>query len=141
MSQLIEIIRTLVFEAYFGNRKKYLIHSQSKRRINQRLSLLKEQSTELLCSSKIYGPKSKILINLLFNSMLRSQSRNYLFYKYFLQSDLRMLGWRKPSIDTYDYFLWHFYYIVMNSFKWQYMAGAGAGAEIIDKSGAGAENK
>ena len=30
------------------------------------------------------------------------------------------------------------------SFKWQYMAGAGAGvgaAEIMDKGGAGAENK
>ncbi len=30
-----------------------------------------------------------------------------------------------------------------NSFKWQYMAvaGAGAGAEIMDKVGAGAKNK
>ena len=29
-----------------------------------------------------------------------------------------------------------------DSFKWQYMAGAGAGAEIMDKKGgAGAENK
>ena len=31
--------------------------------------------------------------------------------------------------------------LLHNSFKWQYMAVAGAGAEIMDKVGAGAENK
>ena len=31
--------------------------------------------------------------------------------------------------------------LLFNSFKWQYMAGAGAGAEIRDKGGTGAENK
>ena len=33
--------------------------------------------------------------------------------------------------------------LLQNSFKWQYMAvaGAGAGAEIMGKAGAGAENK
>ena len=31
------------------------------------------------------------------------------------------------------------YYCYQTSFKWQYMAVAGAGAEIIDKGGAGAE--
>ena len=33
--------------------------------------------------------------------------------------------------------------LLQNSFKWQYMAvaGAGAGAEIMDKGGAGAEKK
>ena len=35
--------------------------------------------------------------------------------------------------------------LIKNSFEWQYMAvsaaGAGAGAKIMDKGGAGAENK
>ena len=31
--------------------------------------------------------------------------------------------------------------VLLNSFKWQYMAEAGAGVEIMDKGGAGAENK
>ena len=59
-----------------------------------------------------------------------------------------MLGLRKTSIETY--FLWYRYYCYSTvQFKWRNTgmsgAGAGAGAEIIDKGGAGAgvvaENK
>ena len=51
---------------------------------------------------------------------------------------------KKTSIETY--FQWYYCYsTVQYSFKWQYMAGAGAGAEagaeIVDKGGAGAKNK
>ena len=43
---------------------------------------------------------------------------------------------KKTSIETY--FLMYYCYSTQYSFKWQYMAGAGAraGAEIMDKAGA-----
>ena len=45
-----------------------------------------------------------------------------------------MLGWRKTHLRRISYM-----YLLLYSFKLQNMAGAGAG--IMDKGGAGAENK
>ena len=58
--------------------------------------------------------------------------------KYILQSVWILLGWRKASIEAC---LLCYYWYITYSFKFQYMAVAGAGAEIRDKGGAGAENK
>ena len=72
-----------------------------------------------------------------------SRSRNYLFNKYLLHSVWRMLGRRKT-------YLYKLYYtsigmvpvlLLSNSFKGKYVAGAGEGAKMRGKGGAGAKNK
>ena len=69
-----------------------------------------------------------------------SWSRNYLINKYLLQSVRRMLGRRKSNFYVYSIGM---VLLLSKIFKCPYMAGAGAGAEIRDKGGAGvaAENK
>ena len=58
--------------------------------------------------------------------------------KHFLQSVWRMLGQRKANFYHSSIVL-----LLKNSFMWQYIAvaGAGAGAEIIDKVRAGAKRQ